>query len=86
MVNQVLKDRVYRQGNTKWKAYIEELTQMDTLERSFMDKQCAGMTDENVKAELNVTEKQFNKIEESVAKKLLWGVLYCIDYTMRNDK
>lgn len=85
-MNQVLKSRVYQQGNAKWRKYIEELTQMDAFERTFFEKQCSGMTDENVKADMKITEKHFNTLEESVAKKLLWGVLYCIDYTMRNDK
>lgn len=84
-MNQVLKERVYCQGNDKWMHFMEKLTKMSPLERDYFERQCNGMTDDSVRADLGLTEKQFDKVEKSVSKKFLWGSLYCIDFTMRND-
>lgn len=84
-MNQILKSRVYTKGNARWIDYIEVLTDMNTLERQVFEMWHKDCTDETIKAELMLSQKTLDKIETSISQKLTWAILYCIDFTMRND-
>lgn len=85
-MNQVLKDKFWSQGNQKWVDYIKDLTGMNSFEQIVFQGFHDMDTDETIIANLGVQDVQFSKLEASVEKKVLWGMLYCIDYTMKHDK
>lgn len=85
-MNQVLKDKFWSQGNQKWVDYMKDLTGMNSLEQTVMQGFHDMDTDDTIIADLGIQDTQFNKLEAAVEKKILWGILYCIDYTMKHDK
>ena len=84
-MNQILKDRFYTQGNQKWVDYISILTEMNNLERNVFQGFHCGDTDLTIQKNLGLSQKTFDAVEESVSSKVKWGILYCIDFTMRNN-
>lgn len=85
-MNQVLKDKFWSQGNQKWVDYIKDLTGMNSSEQTVMQGFHDMDTDDTIIANLGIQDTQFSKLEAAVEKKTLWGILYCIDYTMKHDK
>lgn len=85
-MNQVLKDKFWSQGNQKWVDYMKELTGMNSLERQVFQGFHDMDTDETTIANLGIQDTQFAKLEASVEKKMTWGMLYCVDFTMKHDK
>lgn len=83
-MNQLIKRRVYMQGSRKWAQYMTELTEMSPLEAQTFLAWHDGEKDLNIQVDLGITREQFHDIERSIEKKFIWGVLYCIDYTMRH--
>lgn len=78
-MNQTLKNTVYGKGTLDQVRFIAELGGMNEEEQKLFELLHFGKSDLFIQEELNISQKTYKRIEESVRAKLTIAIFTCIN-------
>lgn len=78
-MNQTLKNTVYGKGTLEQVRFIAELGGMNEEEQKLFELLHFGKSDLFIQEELNISQKTYKRIEESVRAKLTIAIFTCIN-------